>query len=78
MLKSQRMRAVAVEMDALKMGMGWTAEDLDKPQIFLQSTWGDSHPGSVHLNKLVFAAEKKLLTMVLDRFKCKLKTLPES
>jgi len=25
-----------------------------------------------------FAAEKKLLTMVLDRYKCKLKTLPES
>ncbi|HYE10611.1 MAG TPA: dihydroxy-acid dehydratase, partial [Patescibacteria group bacterium] len=60
MLKSQKMRAIAVEMDALKMGMGWTVEDLDKPQIFLQSTWGDSHPGSVHLNKLVFAAEKKI------------------
>ncbi|MFZ5967361.1 MAG: dihydroxy-acid dehydratase [Bacillota bacterium] len=60
MLKSQKMRSVAVEMDALKMGMGWTAEDLDKPQIFLQSTWGDSHPGSVHLDKLVFAAERKL------------------
>ncbi len=58
MLKSQKMRKVAVEMDALKMGMGWTAEDLDKPQIFLQSTWGDSHPGSVHLDTLVYAAEE--------------------
>ncbi|AOY76098.1 dihydroxy-acid dehydratase [Clostridium formicaceticum] len=60
MLKSQKMRSIAVEMDALKMGMGWTADDLEKPQVFLQSTWGDSHPGSVHLNKLIFAAEKKL------------------
>lgn len=58
MLKSQKMRSVAVEMDALKMGMGWTTEDLDKPQIFLQSTWGDSHPGSCHLNNLVFIAEE--------------------
>ncbi|MBB6218513.1 dihydroxy-acid dehydratase [Anaerosolibacter carboniphilus] len=60
MLKSQKMRSVAVEMDALKMGMGWTSEDLDKPQIFLQSTWGDSHPGSAHLDKLVQAAESRL------------------
>ena len=57
MLKSQRLRDIAVEMDALKVGMGWTIDDLDKAQIFLQSTWGDSHPGSVHLNELVFAAE---------------------
>lgn len=58
MLKSQRMRNVAVEMDALKIGMGWKAEDLEKPQIFLQSTWGDSHPGSVHLNRFVATAEE--------------------
>ncbi len=54
------MRNVAVEMDALKMGMGWSKEDLDKTQIFIQSTWGDSHPGSVHLDQLVYAAEKQL------------------
>jgi dihydroxy-acid dehydratase len=63
MLKSQKMRSVAVEMDALKMGMGWTGEDLDKPQIFLQSTWGDSHPGSVHLDQLVRAAEAILYSL---------------
>jgi len=63
MLKSQKMRNVAVEMDALKMGMGWTVEDLDKPQIFLQSTWGDSHPGSVHLDDLVFAAEEEFINL---------------
>ncbi|MBN2259226.1 MAG: dihydroxy-acid dehydratase [Clostridiales bacterium] len=60
MLKSQKMRSVAAEMDALKMGAGWTVGDLDKPQIFLQSTWGDSHPGSVHLNKYVKIAEDTL------------------
>lgn len=62
-LKSQKMRSVAVEMDALKMGMGWTAADLDKMQIIIESTWGDSHPGSVHLDKLVRSAESKLDSM---------------
>jgi dihydroxy-acid dehydratase len=63
MLKSQEMRTIAVEMDALKQGMGWTANDLSKPQIFIQSTYGDSHPGSVHLNRLVKAAEKKFTSI---------------
>lgn len=63
MLKSQRLRDIAVEMDALKVGMGWTIDDLDKAQIFLQSTWGDSHPGSVHLNELVFAAEAEFVKL---------------
>ena len=35
------------------MGMGWTVEDLDKPQILVESTFGDSHPGSAHLNQFV-------------------------
>lgn len=63
MLKSQKMRSVAVEMDALKMGMGWTVNDLKKPQIFIQSTAGDSHPGSVHLNRFVQKAEKRLMDL---------------
>lgn len=56
MLKSQEMRKIAPEMDPLKIGTGWTVEDLDKPQIFVESTFGDSHPGSGHLDKLVEAA----------------------
>ena len=32
-LNSQRVRALAPENDPLKIGMGWTVEDLDKPQI---------------------------------------------
>jgi dihydroxy-acid dehydratase len=63
MLKSQKLREVAVEMDSLKMGIGWSEEDLGKPQIFIQSTWGDSHPGSAHLLKLVLEAENELLKL---------------
>lgn len=51
--KSQAVRKLAPEMDPLRMGMGWSIEDLDKPQIIIESTFGDSHPGSAHLNKLV-------------------------
>ena len=46
---SQQVRSIAPEMDPLRMGMGWTAEDLEKPQIMVESTFGDSHPGSAHL-----------------------------
>ena len=35
------------------MGMGWRVEDLDKPQIMVESTFGDSHLGSAHLNRFV-------------------------
>lgn len=49
MLKSQEIRKAAPEKDPLLMGMGWTALDLEKPQIMIQSTFGDSHPGSAHL-----------------------------
>lgn len=52
-LNSQRVRKLAPENDPLKIGMGWTVEDLDKPQIMVESTFGDSHPGSAHLNWFV-------------------------
>lgn len=50
---SQEIRKIAPEMDPLRMGMGWKAEDLSKPQIMIESTFGDSHPGSAHLFSLV-------------------------
>ena len=53
---SQEIRALAPEMDPLRMGMGWTVEDLSKPQIMVESTFGDSHPGSAHLLELADAA----------------------
>lgn len=52
-LKSQEVRAIAPEMDPLRMGMGWSVEDLEKPQVMVESTFGDSHPGSAHLFGLV-------------------------
>lgn len=58
MLKSQQIRALAPEMDPLRMGMGWSAGDLEKPQIIIESTYGDSHPGSAHLLSLVERAAR--------------------
>ncbi len=52
-LHSQVIRRLAPENDPLKIGMGWTVNDLDKPQILVESTFGDSHPGSAHLNQFV-------------------------
>ena len=50
---SQEIRKIAPEQDPLRMGMGWTVEDLSRPQIMVESTFGDSHPGSAHLLELV-------------------------
>ncbi|AEF86845.1 dihydroxy-acid dehydratase (DAD) [Treponema primitia ZAS-2] len=60
MLNSQKIRALAPEMDPLRLGMGWTAEDLEKPQIIVESTFGDSHPGSAHLFELVEEASRSV------------------
>ncbi len=56
MLRSQEFRKNAPELDPLRLGTGWKLEDLEKPQVFVESTFGDSHPGSGHLDKLVNAA----------------------
>lgn len=40
------------QSDALRMGMGWDESDLEKPYILVEDVFGESHPGSVHLNKL--------------------------
>ena len=52
-LISQKMRKIAPELDPLRIGTGWKKEDLSKPQIMIESTFGDSHPGSGHLDQLV-------------------------
>ena len=51
-LISQQMRALAPEQDPLRLGTGWSREDLSKPQILVESTYGDSHPGSCGLGAL--------------------------
>ena len=50
---SQKVREIAPEMDPLRRGMGWSVDDLSKPQIIVESTFGDSHPGSAHLYDFV-------------------------
>lgn len=60
-LHSQKIRALAPENDPLKIGMNWTMEDLDKPQILVESTFGDSHPGSAHLDQFVKEAMAGLI-----------------
>ncbi len=57
-LKSQEMRKLAPELDPLRIGTGWKPEDLGKPQIIIESTFGDSHPGSGHLDTLVEEVRK--------------------
>lgn len=52
-LRSQEMRKNAPELDPLRIGTGWKPEDLAKPQVIIESTFGDSHPGSGHLDILV-------------------------
>lgn len=57
-MKSQELRKIAPELDPLRIGTGWSVEDLSKPQIMIESTYGDSHPGSGGLLELVYEAEK--------------------
>ena len=58
MLKSQEMRKLAPELDPLRIGTGWKMEDLSKTQVMIESTFGDSHPGSGHLDILVAEVKK--------------------
>ena len=52
------MRKLAPELDPLRIGTGWKPEDLSKPQVMIESTFGDSHPGSGHLDILVAEVRK--------------------
>ncbi len=64
MLKSQEIRKIAPEMHPLRIGMGWKVEDLSKPQVIVESTFGDSHPGSAHLFALGEQAQRQLTNTV--------------
>ncbi|MCI8549653.1 MAG: dihydroxy-acid dehydratase [Lachnospiraceae bacterium] len=57
-LMSQKMRKLAPELDPLRIGTGWKPEDLEKVQVLIESTFGDSHPGSGHLDVLVEEVRK--------------------
>ncbi len=60
-LVSQKMRELAPELDPLRLGAGWKPEDLEKPQVMIESTFGDSHPGSRHLDRLVEEVRKGIV-----------------
>ena len=53
MQKSHDDRMLCAQFDSLEMGTGWDDTDIEKPQIMVESVYGDSHPGSWHLNQLV-------------------------
>ncbi|MBP1722350.1 MAG: dihydroxy-acid dehydratase, partial [Deltaproteobacteria bacterium] len=50
--KSSKIRREWLQVDTLCCGMDWDEADLGKPQILIEDVWGDSHPGSVHLDGL--------------------------
>ena len=50
--KSKRERALWSQFDALQLGMDWDENDIVKPQVLIEDVFGDSHPGSKHLDKL--------------------------
>jgi dihydroxy-acid dehydratase len=52
-LRSQRLRQVNFQGDALRLGMNWTEEDLSKPQVLVDSAYGQGHPGTFHFRPLI-------------------------
>jgi dihydroxy-acid dehydratase len=52
-LRSQRLRMVNHQGDALRLGMNWTEEDLGKPQVLVDSADGQGHPGTFHFRSLI-------------------------
>ena len=52
MIRSSKERLLWAQFDALQLGSGWDEEDIEKPQILVEDVFGDSHPGSVHLNQV--------------------------
>lgn len=57
-MRSQELRKKAPELDSLRLGSGWKIEELSKPQIIVESSYGHSHPGSAHLNRLVHGSDR--------------------
>lgn len=52
MRHSQQMRQQAPEVDPLRLGVGWSKSDLEKPWVLVETAGGDSHPCAVHLHDL--------------------------
>lgn len=52
-LRSRWLRRINYQGDALRLGMNWTEEDLQKPQILVESAYGMGHPGTFHFRELI-------------------------
>lgn len=50
--KCKTARGLWAQVDALRMGMNWSEGDTEKPHILISDVFGESHPGSFHLNIL--------------------------
>lgn len=51
-LHSQKMRKAAPEIDSLKFGADWELEDLGKPWILVEASYGQAMPCTMHLDEL--------------------------
>lgn len=60
-LSSQR-REQSPEADSLRMGCGWGKRETDLAWILIETTQGDSHPGSIHLGELAEFVDKGVLS----------------
>ena len=48
--KSEKERQLWAQFDAMQLGTGWVEDDIGKLQILVEDVYGDSHPGSAHLD----------------------------
>ena len=48
--KSEKERQLWAQFDALQLGTGGVEDDIGKLQILVEDVYGDSHPGSAHLD----------------------------
>lgn len=48
--KCQHARDLWSQLDALRLGMNYSKEDVNKLQVLVDDCYGESHPGSFHLN----------------------------
>lgn len=60
------------EIDPLRIACGWEPEELDKPWLLVESSAGDSHPGSVHLGGLVDQVREgaRVAGLAVGRYAC--------
>lgn len=60
---SQQGRQQSPEADSLRMGCGWGRQETDKAWILVETTSGDSHPGSIHLGELAEFVDKGIISV---------------